>query len=256
MVATAGVEVRSPIGLDAHGLAPSGRVYWNPTTSLLYSHALLRGEAQLAEGGPLVVDTGEHTGRSPLDKFIVREPGSEEPLLVGNGQPADRGGPLRGVAREDRLLPRRTGRLRRRRVRRRRSGAPPFAPGRHIQPVARAVRKDALHRPAREGAPPARAGSARAARAGRRGGSRGGRHALRHVRRAPPEPFGGAHRGDVLRGRDQEVDLHGHERPAAAARRDADALLRERRPRRARGRVLRALGDRQDDALRRSRARI
>ena len=83
MVATAGVEVRSPIGLDAHGLTPSGRVHWNPTTSLLYSHALLRGEAQLAEGGPLVVDTGHHTGRSPLDKFLVREPGSEDRLWWG-----------------------------------------------------------------------------------------------------------------------------------------------------------------------------
>ena len=43
-----------------------------------------RGEAQLAEGGPLVVDTGEHTGRSPNDKFIVREPGSEAADLVGS----------------------------------------------------------------------------------------------------------------------------------------------------------------------------
>src|SRR3712207_4260845 len=51
---------------------------WNPTVSLLYMHALARGDGQLAEGGPLVVDTGRHTGRSPKDKFIVREPGSEE----------------------------------------------------------------------------------------------------------------------------------------------------------------------------------
>src|SRR5262249_53250672 len=33
---------------------------------------------RLAEGGPLAVDTGVHTGRSPKDKFIVREPGSED----------------------------------------------------------------------------------------------------------------------------------------------------------------------------------
>jgi phosphoenolpyruvate carboxykinase (ATP) len=83
MVATAGVEIRGPVGLDAHGLSPSGQVYWNPTTSLLYSHALLRGEGQLAEGGPLVVDTGVHTGRSPNDKFLVREPGSEDRLWWG-----------------------------------------------------------------------------------------------------------------------------------------------------------------------------
>ena len=86
MVATAGVEIRGPVGLDAHGLSPSGQVYWNPTTSQLYSHALLRGEAQLAEGGPLVVDTGVHTGRSPNDKFLVREPGSEDRIWWGVNQ--------------------------------------------------------------------------------------------------------------------------------------------------------------------------
>ena len=65
--------------LAAHGIEKvRGRLFWNPTTSLLYTHALRRGDAQLAEGGPLVVDTGAHTGRSPKDKFIVREPGSEE----------------------------------------------------------------------------------------------------------------------------------------------------------------------------------
>src|ERR671931_2735230 len=64
--------------LSEHGLKPRGRVYRNPTTAMLYTHALARSEAVLAEGGPLVVDTGLHTGRSPKDKFIVREPGSEE----------------------------------------------------------------------------------------------------------------------------------------------------------------------------------
>ena len=65
-------------GLTEHGLDVSGRVFWHPTTSQLYTHALARGEAQLAEGGSLVVDTGVHTGRSPKDKLIVREPGSED----------------------------------------------------------------------------------------------------------------------------------------------------------------------------------
>jgi phosphoenolpyruvate carboxykinase (ATP) len=63
--------------LAAHGIDVRGRIHWHPTTSLLYEHALVRGDARLAEGGPLVVDTGRHTGRSPKDKFIVREPGSE-----------------------------------------------------------------------------------------------------------------------------------------------------------------------------------
>jgi phosphoenolpyruvate carboxykinase (ATP) len=64
--------------LAVHGLRVAGRVLRNPTTSQLYTSAIDRGEAVLAEGGPLVVDTGRFTGRSPKDKFIVREPGSED----------------------------------------------------------------------------------------------------------------------------------------------------------------------------------
>ncbi|HUG64040.1 MAG TPA: phosphoenolpyruvate carboxykinase (ATP) [Gaiellaceae bacterium] len=69
--------------LVQHGISARGHVYWHPTTSQLYEHALARGDARLAEGGPLVVDTGKHTGRSPKDKFIVREPGSEERIWWG-----------------------------------------------------------------------------------------------------------------------------------------------------------------------------
>ena len=65
--------------LAAHGIDEvRGRIYWHPTTSQLYLHAIGRGEALLAEGGPLVVDTWAHTGRSPRDKFIVREPRSQD----------------------------------------------------------------------------------------------------------------------------------------------------------------------------------
>jgi len=79
MIAT--VPDRSSIA--EHGIAARGRIYWQPTTSQLYAHALARGEASLAEDGPLVVDTGVHTGRSPKDKFIVREPGSESRIWWG-----------------------------------------------------------------------------------------------------------------------------------------------------------------------------
>jgi phosphoenolpyruvate carboxykinase (ATP) len=77
-------ELQGHVDLDDHGVHPVGRVHWNPTTSMLYTHALLRGEGRLAEGGPLVVDTGVHTGRSPRDKFIVREPGSEKRIWWGD----------------------------------------------------------------------------------------------------------------------------------------------------------------------------
>ena len=71
-------DVRGRHDLSEHGIEASGRVIYQPTTALLYMHALARGDGRLAEGGPLVVDTGRHTGRSPKDKFVVREPGSEE----------------------------------------------------------------------------------------------------------------------------------------------------------------------------------
>ena len=83
MATTTETELRGPVGLADHGLSPVGRVHWNPTTALLYTHALKQGEGVLAEGGPLVVDTGRFTGRSPKDKFVVREPGSEERIWWG-----------------------------------------------------------------------------------------------------------------------------------------------------------------------------
>src|SRR5687768_10832079 len=74
----------SGVDLSAHGVEPQGRVFRNPTISLLYTHALERREGRLAEGGPLAVDTGKHTGRSPKDKFVVREPGSEDRIWWGD----------------------------------------------------------------------------------------------------------------------------------------------------------------------------
>lgn len=76
------IEPRSA-DLSEHGLDARGDVRRNPTTALLYMHALRRGDGVLAEGGPLVVDTGEHTGRSPLDRFVVRESGSESRIDWG-----------------------------------------------------------------------------------------------------------------------------------------------------------------------------
>jgi phosphoenolpyruvate carboxykinase (ATP) len=70
--------------LSEHGIEPTGSVHWNPTTSQLYNVALERGDGRIAEGGPLAVDTGKHTGRSPKDKFVVREPGSEDRIWWGD----------------------------------------------------------------------------------------------------------------------------------------------------------------------------
>jgi phosphoenolpyruvate carboxykinase (ATP) len=55
----------------------------NLSVAALYEKAIERGEGMLAAAGPLVVRTGEHTGRSPKDKHIVDEPSSHEGVWWG-----------------------------------------------------------------------------------------------------------------------------------------------------------------------------
>ncbi len=63
--------------LDGQGLAPKGTVHWNQISAMLIQTAIARGEGTLADMGPFVASTAPHTGRSPNDKFVVREPSSE-----------------------------------------------------------------------------------------------------------------------------------------------------------------------------------
>ncbi len=67
----------SRIGLESYGIGNFNTAYWNLPTPFLYEQAILRHECRLGHLGPLVVRTGQHTGRAPNDKFIVREPSSE-----------------------------------------------------------------------------------------------------------------------------------------------------------------------------------
>jgi len=46
--------------------------------------AIDRAEAEVAAGGPLVAETGVHTGRSPKDKFTVEEAGSKDSIWWGD----------------------------------------------------------------------------------------------------------------------------------------------------------------------------
>jgi phosphoenolpyruvate carboxykinase (ATP) len=73
----------SHIGLESHGLVNLRSSSWNLTTGELYEEAMKRSEGLVAHLGPLVVRTGQFTGRSPKDKFIVDEPSSRDNIWWG-----------------------------------------------------------------------------------------------------------------------------------------------------------------------------
>jgi len=70
-------------GLDIHGIRNPGTVFWNLTPTELVEHAVRRGEGILVEGGPFNAVTSPHTGRSPNDKFVVRDENSEADVWWG-----------------------------------------------------------------------------------------------------------------------------------------------------------------------------
>jgi len=76
-------DQRSKADLIPAGIRNVNNVYWNLHTAALYEEAIRRHEAIIAHLGPLVVRTGHHTGRSPNDKFLVKEPTSEEHIWWG-----------------------------------------------------------------------------------------------------------------------------------------------------------------------------
>jgi phosphoenolpyruvate carboxykinase (ATP) len=73
----------SSIGLARQGLAPRGEVHWNLVASELFKAAARRDEGEFADAGPFVAITTPHTGRSPNDKFVVKEPASEKDVDWG-----------------------------------------------------------------------------------------------------------------------------------------------------------------------------
>ena len=77
--------------MSAHGLEKQGfrnlkAVHFNLTVPQLYEEAIRRGEGKLAKDGPMVVLTGQHTGRSASDKFTVRDGETEKTIWWDNNK--------------------------------------------------------------------------------------------------------------------------------------------------------------------------
>jgi phosphoenolpyruvate carboxykinase (ATP) len=77
--------------LDREGIE-TARVRWNLSEAALCEEAVRRREGLIASQGPLACRTGQHTGRSPNDKFLVKEPSSEQHIAWGQvNRPMDAG---------------------------------------------------------------------------------------------------------------------------------------------------------------------
>lgn len=70
-------------GLAETGVTGAPTVHWNLPVAELVEQTLNRGEGSLADNGALVVSTGEFTGRSPKDKFAVRDADTEDVVWWG-----------------------------------------------------------------------------------------------------------------------------------------------------------------------------
>ena len=69
---------------EAFGFEGVSGFHYNLAAPQLYEFSLKRNEAELAKGGAIVAETGSHTGRSPKDKFIVRDETTEEAIWWDN----------------------------------------------------------------------------------------------------------------------------------------------------------------------------
>jgi phosphoenolpyruvate carboxykinase (ATP) len=85
MTSTASSDSLVALGLDG---APA--VHRNDTAPRLYEETIRRGTGRLTAHGALNVDTTPYTGRSPKDKFVVRDPKTETSIAWGSvNQPFD-----------------------------------------------------------------------------------------------------------------------------------------------------------------------
>lgn len=71
------------ITLEDQGFKNIKKVFWDLSIKELYKEALSRGEGQQIDNGSLVVQTGKYTGRSPNDKFVVKDKTTAEKVWWG-----------------------------------------------------------------------------------------------------------------------------------------------------------------------------
>jgi phosphoenolpyruvate carboxykinase (ATP) len=77
-------RVNPAMTLERQGITGVGAAHYNDLEPALVQAAVARGEGRLGLGGAFLVATGQFTGRSPKDKFVVRTPSVEHTVWWGN----------------------------------------------------------------------------------------------------------------------------------------------------------------------------
>lgn len=83
------MELQGKFGKNADlaasiGLTNLGEQFWNLSPAELVEDCIILGEGMLTDTGALAIETGEFTGRSPKDRFIVRDEKTENAVWWGN----------------------------------------------------------------------------------------------------------------------------------------------------------------------------
>ncbi|WP_102959563.1 phosphoenolpyruvate carboxykinase [Mangrovicella endophytica] len=82
------IGIRNPNrGIETTGLRDLSSLRWNLGEAELVETAIRRGEGRLTAAGALAVTTGQHTGRSARDKFVVRDAETDPVVWWDNNRP-------------------------------------------------------------------------------------------------------------------------------------------------------------------------
>ena len=76
--------VNPAMTLESTGFPGASNVHYNLLEPALVQQSVRLGEAELGQGGAVLVATGSHVGRSPLDKHVVVEPTTENTIWWEN----------------------------------------------------------------------------------------------------------------------------------------------------------------------------
>jgi phosphoenolpyruvate carboxykinase (ATP) len=74
----------SKANIQSSGLSSAANIFWNLSPAELVEHALTNGEGVMADNGAIMCDTGQFTGRSPKDKFVVKDAKTENSVWWGD----------------------------------------------------------------------------------------------------------------------------------------------------------------------------